>query len=180
MRRGSKVPTSGHHVDTQASMLLGRALMVHAHGSACAYTLCMLRARRTMQAALGVVLWVVNRLQNHAAPTFQLAISVLQVLCEVSEQRRQRDIRVGRSPSVHSNHSCTCSASARCCGLMPLLGGPKPACPAEKHAPGPQAACIRLDPPQTKSYYLLTDSGRRARSLTGSGRCSTVSRASLS
>ncbi|KIZ01094.1 putative Sister chromatid cohesion like protein PDS5 [Monoraphidium neglectum] len=35
-----------------------------------------------LEAALGVVLWVVNRLQNHAVPTFQLAISVLQVFCE--------------------------------------------------------------------------------------------------
>lgn len=32
------------------------------------------------------MLWVVNRLQNHAAPTFQLAVSVLQVFCEVGSR----------------------------------------------------------------------------------------------
>jgi len=35
------------------------------------------------QGALQSILWVVNRLQNHSAPTFQLAVSVLQVFCEV-------------------------------------------------------------------------------------------------
>ncbi|KAI8467337.1 MAG: armadillo-type protein [Monoraphidium minutum] len=36
----------------------------------------------SLEAVLGGVLWVVNRLQNHAAPTFQLAASVLQTFCE--------------------------------------------------------------------------------------------------
>jgi hypothetical protein len=72
----------------------------------------------------------------------------------------QGDARHERCPSVHFIHSCTRPVSAHCCDLMPLLGEPKPASPAEEHAPVPQAACTRLDPPQTKSYYLLTDSGR--------------------
>jgi hypothetical protein len=42
------------------------------------------------QAALQVILWAVNRLQNHSAPTFQLVVSVLQVFCEVSRGRRPR------------------------------------------------------------------------------------------
>ncbi|GBF94053.1 hypothetical protein Rsub_07321 [Raphidocelis subcapitata] len=51
-----------------------------------------------LEAALQSVLWVVNRLQNHAAPTFQLAVSVLQVFCEtktyylLSEDREEVEL----------------------------------------------------------------------------------------
>jgi hypothetical protein len=35
------------------------------------------------QAVLQALLWVVHRLPNHDAPTFQVAVSVLQMFCEV-------------------------------------------------------------------------------------------------
>lgn len=109
------------------------------------------------QAALQAVLWVIHRLQNHAAPTFQLAASVLQVFCEVRRRRWQQHAQLAET--------CACACMRR------RLRGPAHeahAAPCEPHgAPrGPMRPHAIANSntkthvhalPQTKTYYLLCD-----------------------
>lgn len=150
------------HPDTRATWQRLRGAGSHSARTATPHPPLATARRPGPQAALQAVLWVVARLQNHAAPSFQMALSVLQVFCEVRPGPGWRG-GAGRGAG-----GCGCAGRARRRGTS--AAGPAPphkeaAAPARRtrmrapcNAARPLHGTIAHAAPQTKTYYLLCDS----------------------